>query len=78
VIGRFEDLQALQEGLQAMGWCVGSWDHRWLANTTCHVTDVEGLRAVVRMLDAFEELDDVRNVTSNLEADESLMESVMA
>jgi transcriptional/translational regulatory protein YebC/TACO1 len=78
VIGRFEDLQVLQEGLQAMGWSVGSWEHRWLANTTCHVEDVEGLRAVVRMLDAFEELDDVRNVTSNLEADESLMDSVMA
>jgi hypothetical protein len=30
------------------------------------------------MLDAFEELDDVRSVTSNLEAEEGLLEAVMA
>jgi hypothetical protein len=30
------------------------------------------------MLDALDDLDDVRSVTSNLEADEALIESLMA
>ncbi|MEY4353609.1 MAG: hypothetical protein RLZZ609_1850 [Cyanobacteriota bacterium] len=78
VIGRFEDLEALQGGLQAQGWPLSSWDHRWIANTACRVDDPEVLRAVLRMLDAFEELDDVRSVTSNLEADEGVLEALMA
>lgn len=78
VIGRFEDLEALQGGLHRLGWSVISWEHRWIANTLCRIEDPEGLRAVLRMLDALEDLDDVRSVTSNLDADDSLMEAVMA
>ena len=78
VIGRFEDLEALQAGLQGQGWSVSSWEHCWIANTFSRVDEPEVLRAVLRMLDAFEELDDVRSVTSNLDAEVSLMETVMA
>jgi transcriptional/translational regulatory protein YebC/TACO1 len=78
VIGRFEDLEALQGGLQDLGWPVGCWEHRWIPNTTCRVEDGEVLRALLRMLDALEDLEDVRSVTSNLEAEEGLMASVMA
>jgi len=78
VIGRFEDLEALQGGLQDLGWPVGSWEHRWIPNTTCRVEDGEVLRALLRMLDALEDLEDVRSVTSNLEAEEGLMAAVMA
>ncbi|MFM9073507.1 MAG: YebC/PmpR family DNA-binding transcriptional regulator, partial [Cyanobium sp.] len=77
VVGRFEDLEVLQGGLQELGWCVISWEHRWIPNTSCRIEDPDGLKAVLRMLDALEDLDDVRSVTSNLDADESLMESVM-
>ena len=78
VIGRFEDLEALQGGLQDLGWPVGSWEHRWIPNTTCRVEDGEVLRALLRMLDALEDLEDARSVTSNLEAEEGLMAAVMA
>jgi len=78
VIGRFEDLEALQGGLQDLGWPVGSWEHRWIPNTTCRVEDGVVLRALLRMLDALEDLEDVRSVTSNLEAEEGLMAAVMA
>ncbi|MFM9048404.1 MAG: YebC/PmpR family DNA-binding transcriptional regulator [Cyanobium sp.] len=77
VVGRFEDLEVLQGGLQELGWCVISWEHRWIPNTSCRIEDPDGLKAVLRMLDALEDLDDVRSVTSNLDAEESLMESVM-
>ena len=78
VIGRFEDLEALQGGLQDLGWPVGCWEHRWIPNTTCRVEDGEVLRALLRMLDALEDLEDARSVTSNLEAEEGLMAAVMA
>jgi YebC/PmpR family DNA-binding regulatory protein len=78
VIGRFEDLEILQDGLQALDLPVGSWEHRWIPNTTCRVEDGEVLQALLRMLDALEDLEDVRSVTSNLEAEENLMASVMA
>jgi hypothetical protein len=39
--------------------------------------DPESLRACLKMLDALEELDDVRSVSSNLEAEEALIEAVM-
>jgi YebC/PmpR family DNA-binding regulatory protein len=78
VIGRFEDLEVLQGGLQGLGWPVGSWEHRWIPNTTSRVEDGEVLRALLRMLDALEDLEDVRSVTSNLEAEEALMAALMA
>ncbi|MEB3335442.1 MAG: YebC/PmpR family DNA-binding transcriptional regulator [Cyanobacteriota bacterium] len=78
VMGRFEDLEALQGGLRRLGLPVESWEHRWLANTPCRIDDAEVLKGVLRMLDAFEDLDDVRSVNSNLEADEGLMEALIA
>ena len=77
VIGRFEELEALQGGLRRLGLPVRSWEHRWLANTPCRVEDPELLKAVLRMLDALEELEDVRSVTANLEAEEGLFEAAL-
>jgi len=78
VIGAFEALEALQDGLRGLGWPVASWEHRWIAQTPCPVTDADTLRACLRMLDVLEELDDVRSVTSNLEADEGLMDAALS
>lgn len=78
VLGSFEALEALQDGLRGLGWPVTSWEHRWIAQTPCPVTDGDTLRACLRMLDVLEDLDDVRSVTSNLEADEALMEAALS
>jgi YebC/PmpR family DNA-binding regulatory protein len=78
VIGPYEDLEALQAGLQGRGLPVAGWEHRWIASTPCHLEDVDTLRACLRMLDALEELDDVRSVTANLEADETLLQAELA
>jgi len=77
VFGTFADLEALQDGLRRQGLPVASWEHRWIASTSCRLEDPELLRACLRMLDVLEELDDVRSVTANLEADEELIEAVM-
>lgn len=78
VIGRFEDLEALQAGLRRLGLPVRSWEQRWLPNTLCQVEDPDLLRGVLRMLDALEELEDVRSVTANLEAEDGLLEAAAA
>jgi YebC/PmpR family DNA-binding regulatory protein len=73
VYGAYADLEALQEGLRRSGLPVRSWEHRWIPQTSCRLDDAEQLRSCLRMLDALEDLDDVRSVTANLEADEDLL-----
>jgi transcriptional/translational regulatory protein YebC/TACO1 len=57
---------------------VANWEHRWIAQTSCRVTDSQVLISCLKLLDALEELDDVGSVTTNLEAEEGLMEGVLA
>jgi len=76
VFGAFADLEALQDGLRRQGLPVRSWEHRWIPQTSCPLNTADTLSGCLRMLDALEDLDDVRSVTSNLEADEELMETV--
>ncbi|UPM49864.1 MULTISPECIES: YebC/PmpR family DNA-binding transcriptional regulator [unclassified Synechococcus] len=78
IIGPFEQLEALQDSLRSAGLPVTSWEHRWVAQTPCHLEDPEALASCLKLLDALEELDDVRSVTSNLEADEALMEAALS
>ncbi|MEB3353753.1 MAG: YebC/PmpR family DNA-binding transcriptional regulator, partial [Cyanobacteriota bacterium] len=73
VQGAYSDLEALQEGLRRHGLVVESWEHRWVASTPTRLEHPDQLRACLLMLDALEDLDDVRSVTSNLEADEDLI-----
>ena len=78
IIGPFEQLEALQDNLRRAGLPVSSWEHRWIAQTPCQLQDPEALAGCLKLLDALEELDDVRTVTSNLEADEALMEAALS
>jgi YebC/PmpR family DNA-binding regulatory protein len=77
IIGRYEDLEALQGGLRQLGLPVRSWEHRWLANTVCRIEDPDLLKAILRMLDALDDLEDVRSVTANLEAEDGLLEAAL-
>jgi YebC/PmpR family DNA-binding regulatory protein len=78
VYGAFEQLEALQDGLRNLGLPVASWEHRWIAGTPCPLEDPSALSSCLKLLDALEELDDVRSVTSNLEADEALMQAALS
>ena len=61
--------------LQPSAW--KSWEQRWIPQTSTELLELEPLRSCLRMLDALEDLDDVRSVTSNLEADEELLNAVL-
>jgi len=77
LITAFEQLEALQDQLRARGWPVASWEHRWIAQTSCLVSDSQVLSGCLKLLDALEELDDVRSVTTNLEAEQTLMQGLL-
>jgi YebC/PmpR family DNA-binding regulatory protein len=77
VLGAFADLEALQDGLRDLGLPVEGWEHRWIASLPCRVDDETLLRSCLRMLDVLEDLDDVRSVTSNLEADDAALEAAL-
>ena len=51
-------------------------DHVLCAGS-CRLDDPETLRACLRLLDGLEELEDVRSVTANLEAEATLLEAVL-
>jgi YebC/PmpR family DNA-binding regulatory protein len=76
VIGPFAQLEALQDQLRRRGLPVTTWEHRWIAHTPCRLEDGPTLAQCLKLLDALEELDDVRSVTANLEADDALMETL--
>ncbi|MCP9839366.1 YebC/PmpR family DNA-binding transcriptional regulator [Synechococcus sp. J7-Johnson] len=71
------DLEALQHHLRQLGWPVHDWESRWVSSIPCRLECEDQLRRCLRMLDALEDLDDVRSLTSNLEADAELLDAVM-
>ncbi len=78
VFAAFADLEALQDSLRRQGLMVTGWEHRWIPQTACPLSDSETLRRCLRMLDVLDDLDDVRSVTSNLEADDAAIETALA
>ena len=77
VFAPFEQLESLQHGLRELGLPIAGWEHRWIPQTSCPIDDGETLRQCLRLLDALEDLDDVRSVSANLDADEQLMAELM-
>ena len=61
------DLDALQKALEAAKYVVESAEVSMIAKTPVEVSDVEGARKVMKLVDALEEHDDVQNVYSNFE-----------
>jgi transcriptional/translational regulatory protein YebC/TACO1 len=78
VFGAFADLEVLQDGLRDLGLPLAGWEHRWIAGSGCRLEDADQLRRCLKLLDALEELDDVRSVTANLEAEDALLEALEA
>ena len=67
VFGPFSALEALQDGLRKQGWNVEEWGHQWATTTNVSISDPDTARSCLKLLDALEDLDDVRSVSANLE-----------
>ena len=72
VHGPFAALEALQDGLRTMGWEVREWSHQWSPLTDVSIHDPDTAQSCLKLLDALEELDDVRSVSANLDLAEGL------
>jgi len=67
------ELHAVKEALEAKGMKIGEAKLEWLPQSTVHVTG-DDARALVKLLDVLEDLDDVQNVEGNFDIDEAALE----
>jgi len=72
------DLHRVREALEAAGIPVLSAEQFMLATTTVPLTDQAGAKAVLRVIDALEEHDDVQTVNANFDIPDDVLEAVMA
>ena len=66
------DLDNLQKALEEAKYVVDNAEVSMIAKTPVEVTDVEGARKVMKLIDALEEHDDVQNVYSNLDLSDEI------
>ena len=66
----------LQAALESAGVTVESAESTMVSSTIIEVTDVGDAQKILRILDAFEDNDDVQDVYSNFDISEELMESI--
>ena len=66
----------LQAALEAAGLVVRSAESTMVSSITIEVTDAGDARNILRIMDAFEDNDDVQDVYSNFDISDELMEAV--
>ena len=67
------NLDHLNRTLQKYGFLIKEVELRWIPNNSLEVTDPEQGRSLIKLIDTLESLDDVQNVTANLEMTEELI-----
>ena len=72
------ELEPLVSALKQAGFAVAEAELRWVFDNTIEVEDPEQAKAVIKLLDALEDLDDVQSVTANFELGEAAMAIAMA
>ncbi|MEO1690770.1 MAG: YebC/PmpR family DNA-binding transcriptional regulator [Cyanobacteria bacterium J06631_6] len=67
ILTEVSNLENLSQVLQRYDLAISEIELRWIPNNTIEVTDPEQGRSLIKLLDTLESLDDVQNVTANLE-----------
>ncbi len=70
-------LESVSNALKQKDYSVQSVDLRWIPDNIVQVEDAELAAALLKMMDALEESDDVQSVTANFEMSEEVMEAAM-
>jgi len=68
----------VRDALQAAGFTIESAESTMVASLSVEVTDRDDARKILRIIDAFEDNDDVQDVYSNFDISDELMETVEA
>ena len=66
----------VRDALQAAGLEIESAESTMVASLSVEVTDTDDARKILRIIDAFEDNDDVQDVYSNFDISDELMETV--
>ncbi|BAZ45363.1 hypothetical protein NIES4102_23840 [Chondrocystis sp. NIES-4102] len=67
------NLAHLHQTLKNFNFTIKEFELRWIPNTNIEIKDPEQGRSLLKLIDTLEDLDDVQNVTVNLEMDENLV-----
>ncbi|MEL6224279.1 MAG: YebC/PmpR family DNA-binding transcriptional regulator, partial [Cyanobacteria bacterium J06627_8] len=67
VVTSVAQLESLSNELAAAGYTVSDSELRWIPNNTIDIADADQARAVWKLMDALEDLDDVQSVTANFD-----------
>jgi YebC/PmpR family DNA-binding regulatory protein len=67
------NLENLSQTLKTQEYNVTAVEFRWIPQTYIEVTDPEQVRALSKLIDALEELDDVQSVTANFEVSDEVL-----
>ena len=68
-----ERLEAVSQSLKDQGYAIAQVELRWIPQNTLEVTNPEHVRALLKLMDALDSLDDVQNTTANFDIAEELM-----
>jgi transcriptional/translational regulatory protein YebC/TACO1 len=66
----------VRDALQAAGFEIESAESTMIASQSVEITDTDDARKILRIVDAFEENEDVQDVYSNFDISDELMETV--
>jgi YebC/PmpR family DNA-binding regulatory protein len=70
------DIEHLSTALKALNYPVTTIETRWIPTTFTEVTDPEQAKALLKMIDAIDDLDDVQTVTANFEIADDLLDQL--
>ena len=70
-------LEPLSQAFKDQGYPVTQVEDRWIPTSTTEVLDLDQAKALLKMIDAIDDLDDVQTVTANFEIAEDLLIELM-
>jgi YebC/PmpR family DNA-binding regulatory protein len=73
VFGEPTELEAMETALRDQGYAIANTELRWIPLNTIEVTDTDHASALLKLMDALEDLDDVQSVTANFDMSDDLM-----
>ncbi|HTL88524.1 MAG TPA: YebC/PmpR family DNA-binding transcriptional regulator [Leptolyngbya sp.] len=68
-----ENLESVSQSFRDQGYTVTRVELRWIPQNTIAVTDPDHARALLKLMDALDSLDDIQNATANFDIAEELM-----
>ncbi len=71
-----EDLYSVKEALSSMGLPIERAEIAYKPNSFVQINDVESAKKVLKLIDALEDLDDVKEVIANFDIPKEIMEQV--